>query len=143
MYCCINFILDITMPVRNSSPANESLKHYKSLSYEWLAASWLLKDGWDVFTPMIDHGLKTDFVISDGQDFYRIQIKSVESNDENIVVENKWDKAAIDYVIYFSRTGNWGYITPAFRQQRKRLNAFGHVRFHQDPKNFVKAFKLI
>ena len=51
--------------------------------------------------------------------------------------------AKIDYVIYFSRGGNWGDITPAFRQQRKRLNAKGHVRFHQPPKNFTKAFQLI
>lgn len=131
------------MPVRNSTPANQSLQHYKSLSYETLAASWLLNDGWDVFLPMIDHGLKTDFVISDGDDFYRIQIKSIESNDESIVVENKWGNAKIDYVIYFSRTGDWGYITPPFRQNRRRLNTIGHVRFHQHPKNFVKAFKLI
>ena len=103
------------MPVRNTNPPTESLIHYKSLSYETLAASWLLNDGWDVFLPMIDHGLKTDVVISDGQDFYRIQIKSLESNNENIVVENKWGEATIDYVIYFSRIGNWGYITPAFR----------------------------
>ena len=27
------------MPVRNSNPANQSLKHYKSLSYETLAES--------------------------------------------------------------------------------------------------------
>ena len=141
--CGINFILDTTMPIKNSNPQNESLKHYKSLSYETLAASWLLNDGWDVFLPMIDHGLKTDFVISDGDDFYRIQVKSLESYDENVFVENKWGDAKIDYVIYFSRGGNWGYITPPFRQRRKRLNAKGHVRFHQHPKNFTKAFQSI
>jgi hypothetical protein len=59
--CGINFILDITMPVRNSSPESESLKHYKSLSYETLAASWLLNDGWDVFLPMIGDTLRHHF----------------------------------------------------------------------------------
>jgi hypothetical protein len=131
------------MPVRNSNPANQSLKHYKSLSYETLAASWLLNDGWDVFMPMIDHGLKTDFVISDGDGFYRIQVKSLESNIENVIVENKWGDAKIDYIIYFSRTANWGYITLPFRQCRKKLNSTGHIRFHQHPKNFVKAFNKI
>ena len=131
------------MPVKNAAPALSSIKHYKSLSYETLAASWLLNDGWDVFLPMIDHGQKTDVVISDGQVFYRIQIKSVETNDEATQVDNKWGEVSIDYVIYFSRQGNWGYITRPFKQKRKRLNAPGHVRFHQHQKNFVKAFQLI
>jgi hypothetical protein len=132
-----------TMPVKNSCPKTESLKHYKNLSYETLAASWLLNDGWDVYMPMIDHGRKTDFVISDGDAFYRIQVKTIDSHDESMVVENKCGKANIDYVIYFSRVANWGYITPPFNQNKKRLNALGHVRFHQHQKNFVKAFTLI
>ena len=131
------------MPVKNSCPKTESLIHYKSISYETLAASWLLNDGWDVFMPMIDHGLKTDFVISDGDTFYRIQVKSIDSQDENVLVENRWGDANIDYVIYFSRVGNWGYITPPFIQNKKRLNANGHIRFHQHQKHFVKAFALI
>jgi hypothetical protein len=93
--------------------------------------------------PMIDHSQKTDVVISDGSAFYRIQVKSVESNDEAIVVENKWGDVSSDYVIYFSRTGNWGYIAQPFSQQKKRLNAPEHIRFHQHQKNFVKAFEQI
>ncbi|MPW29945.1 hypothetical protein F9L16_13200 [Agarivorans sp. B2Z047] len=131
------------MPIRNTSPNQASLKHYKSLSYETLAASWLLNDGWDVFMPMIDHGQKTDFVISDGYEFYRIQIKTLETHDENINVENKWGDKHIDYVIYFSRSDNWGYITPPFHQRKKKLNSPGHIRFHQHAKHFVKAFKKI
>ncbi|GLR71018.1 group I intron-associated PD-(D/E)XK endonuclease [Agaribacter marinus] len=131
------------MPIKNSCPKTESLKHYKNLSYETLAASWLLNDGWDVFIPMIDHGLKTDFVISDSETFYRIQVKTTGSHDENIFVENKWGDANIDYVIYFSKTGNWGYVIRPFRQNRKRLNSNSHIRFHKTPKNFVKAFTRI
>ena len=131
------------MPQRNSSPKTEALNHYKNLSYETLAASWLQSDGWDVFLPMIDHGLKTDLAISDGDTFYRIQVKSLCTSDENIIVDNKWGRASIDYVIYFSKQGNWGYITPAFKQKHKRLNSDDHQRFHQHPKNFIKAFNLI
>ncbi|MDO6677093.1 hypothetical protein [Shewanella sp. 4_MG-2023] len=131
------------MPIKNATPPSSAIKHYKSLSYETLAASWLLNDGWDVFMPMIDHGQKTDIVISDGPYFYRIQIKSVETNDECIEVENKWGDVKIDYVIYFSRVGSWGYITRPFTQKKRRLNAPGHIRFHQHSKNFVKAFQLI
>ncbi|MDO6686645.1 MULTISPECIES: group I intron-associated PD-(D/E)XK endonuclease [unclassified Agarivorans] len=131
------------MPIRHTSPNQTSLKHYKSLSYETLAASWLLNDGWDVFMPMIDHGQKTDFVISDGHEFYRIQIKTLETHDENINVENKWGDTHIDYVIYFSRSGSWGYITPPFNQRKKRLSSPDHIRIHQHPSNFVKAFRKI
>jgi len=131
------------MPIKNTTPQSSAIKHYKSLSYETLAASWLLNDGWDVFMPMVDHGQKTDVVISDGSTFYRIQVKSVESSDETTLVENKWKGVNIDYVVYFSRTGNWGYIARPFTQRKKRLNSSDHVRFHQHPKNFVKAFQRI
>ncbi|WP_421969789.1 group I intron-associated PD-(D/E)XK endonuclease [Pseudoalteromonas sp. SSDWG2] len=131
------------MPVKNIKPKSSSIKHYKSLSYETLTASWLLNDGWDVFMPMIDHGQKTDIVISDGSEFYRIQVKSLESNDESMLVDNRWGDAEIDYVVYFSRTGNWGYIARPFSQRKKKLNSPDNVRFHQHPKHFVRAFESI
>lgn len=93
--------------------------------------------------PAIDHGKKTDLVISDGRDYYSIQVKSIESDNESIKVENKWKGVKIDFIIYFSRTRNWGYITPAFEENRKHLNAPGHIRFHNHPKNFLKAFSKI
>lgn len=39
--------------------------------------------------PMIDHGMKTDVLIADGNNFYRIQIKSVSTNDESLKVDNQ------------------------------------------------------
>lgn len=59
------------------------------------------------------------------------------------MVENKWGEVNIDFIIYFSRTSNWGYIAPAFNESRKRLNSEGRVRFHQHPKNFLKAFTKV
>lgn len=79
------------MPIINAIHPVPTQNHYKQISYETLAASWLTNDGWEVFLPIIDHGRKTDFVISDGANFYRIQIKTVESSEESILVENKWD----------------------------------------------------
>ncbi|ANQ58808.1 hypothetical protein [Vibrio parahaemolyticus] len=127
------------MPLKTLHTSSEAKKHYKSVSYETLLASWLLQDGWEVFMPMIDHGMKTDVLISDGSKFYRIQVKSVECFDENTVVTDQWQDAQIDYVIYFSRCANWGYIAPPFNGKR-RVNHIEHVRFHQHPKNFLKAF---
>ena len=130
------------MPVKNLPPTDITAKHYKSIAYEMLAASWLLNDGWETYLPLVDRGMKTDLIIANGINFYRIQIKSVDTNDECFVVENKWNGAAIDYVVYFSRQGNWGYITPPFPENCRKLNSPGHVRFHQHPKNFTKAFAM-
>jgi len=92
------------MPIKSSELANSYEKHYQNHSFETLAASWLTADGWEVLVPMIDHGRKTDIVVSDGKKFYRIQVKSLECSNESVVVENKWSNAdsTIDYVIYFS-----------------------------------------
>lgn len=129
------------MPVRNTQIKPQTLAAHKQLSYEQLVAAWLTSDGWEVLIPAVDHGMKTDLVVTDGDNYYRIQVKSIESPDESTVVENKWKEAKIHYVIYFSRTGDWGYIAPAFQESRRRVNARGHVRFHPHPTNFLKAFR--
>lgn len=131
------------MPVKNSNIKEQTLAVHKQLSYENLVAAWLLGDGWEVLIPAIDHGKKTDLVVADDTSYYRIQVKTLESSNESIKVENKWKGAKIDYVIYFSRTAEWGYIAPAFEESSKRLNSAGHIRFHAHPNNFLKAFKKI
>jgi len=131
------------MPIKNTLIKEQTLAAHKQLSFENLVAAWLLSDGWEVLIPAIDHGKKTDLVVADESNYYRIQVKSIQSNDESIKVENKWGDVKIDYVIYFSRTDHWGYITPAFVENRKRLNSSGHIRFHNNQVNFLKAFKKI
>ena len=61
-----------------------------------------MSDGWEVLIPAIDHGKKTDLVIADDKNYYRIQVKSIYSNDESTLVDNKWKGVVIDYVVYFS-----------------------------------------
>lgn len=131
------------MPVRNTTAKEQTLAAHKQLSYENLVAAWLLSDGWEVLIPAIDHGKKTDLVAADDNCFYRIQVKSIESGDESTKVENKWQGAKIDYVVYFSRSGEWGYITPAFQECRRRLNTPGHIRFQMHSSDFLEAFRKI
>ena len=131
------------MPIKNANLKKNTLAAHKQLSYENLAAAWFLSDGWEVLIPAIDHGKKTDLVVADDTNFYRVQVKTLKSNDESVMVENKWKGSKIDYVIYFSRIGEWGYITLPFEEKRVRLNSPGHVRFHAHPKNFLKAFRKI
>lgn len=131
------------MPVKNSQLKEKTLAAHKQLSYENLVAAWLMSDGWEVLIPAIDHGKKTDLVVADDNNYYRIQVKSIQSNDESIMVKNKGKGVKIDYVIYFSRVGEWGYIAPAFKRDRIHLNDPTHIRFHSHPTNFLKAFKKI
>ncbi|MDP5131157.1 MAG: hypothetical protein NWQ54_09735 [Paraglaciecola sp.] len=131
------------MPVKHiqrSIPANQ---YYRNTSFENLAASWFTRDGWEVFKPDIDHDMKTDLLVSDGSNYYRIQIKTVDTTDETILVNNMWGNKKIDYVIYFSTKSNWGYIAKAFYQRKKRVNHPEHIRFHQHHKPFIKAFSRI
>lgn len=131
------------MPVRNAEIKLTSLAAHKQLSFENLLTAWLLSDGWEVLIPAIDHGMKTDLVAADDNRFFRIQVKSLQSSNEEITVENKWHGVKIDYVVYFSIEGEWGYITPAFPEERRILKSPGHIRFHKHPTNFLKAFKKI
>jgi len=77
------------MPVKNSNIKEQTLAVHKQLSYENLVAAWLLGDGWEVLIPAIDHGKKTDLVVADDTNYYRIQVKTLESSVESIKVENK------------------------------------------------------
>jgi len=134
---------DYAVPIKNTILKETTLAAHKQLAYENIVTAWLKSDGWEVLIPVIDHGKKTDLVAADDSNYYRIQVKSIDSNNESIEVENKWKGVKIDYVIYFSRIGEWGYITPAFNEPRKKLNSSGHIRFHSHPTNFLKAFKKI
>lgn len=128
------------MPTRKTITKAATRQVLKNISYESRVVSWLLQDGWQIFTPVLDHGHQTDILISDGPNYYRIQIKTVEVTGNSHVVENRWKNSNVDVVIFFARNSNWGYITPAFSENKKKLNASGHQRFEKNQKSFLKAF---
>jgi len=117
----------------------------KNTAYESIVKAWLMQDGWQVFSPELDHGHQTDVLISDGEHYYRIQVKTVGASGKDHVVEKKWDdEKQIDVVVYFVRNSNWGVITPAFRETSRPLNHTEHLRFDSTSYNeFRKAFHLI
>lgn len=102
-----------------------------------------MHDGWQVFLPVLDHAHSTDMLISDGPNFYRIQVKTVDASSEGQQIDNKWKDSDVDLVIVFARNSNWGYVFPAFENNRCRLNAEGHIRFQQSRTQFLKAFHTI
>lgn len=131
------------MPRRLTMTKEGTRQMLKNVSVENRVVSWLMQDGWQVFIPVVDHGHKTDILISDGPNYHRIQIKTVKATGENHVVENLWKESNVNVVVYFARNSNWGYVTPAFEQNRRKLNAEGHQRFTQNKKDFLRAFHIL
>ncbi|MCI0747346.1 MAG: hypothetical protein L0Y58_18225 [Verrucomicrobia subdivision 3 bacterium] len=99
-----------------------------------------MNGGWQVFAPLLDATHAVDLIASDGPKSYRLQIKSLESQDENRHVPNMWKDKHIDFVIYFAQRSNWGYVCPAFSSNQKRLDDAAHKRFLHNPKSFLVAF---
>jgi hypothetical protein len=131
------------MPRRMTQTNPGTHQVLKNSSFESRVISWLMRDGWQIFTPILDNGHQTDMLISDGPNYYRIQVKTIDAKSDDQYVENRWKDSNVDCVIYFARNSNWGYVAPAFTQNRKRLNADGHVKFQQNKNDFLKAFHKV
>jgi len=109
-------------------------------AYETLCATWFMQGGWQVFMPLLDHGHKTDILISDGERYYRIQVKTLANASEKVELTNLWKGVKIDYVVYFAKNSTWGYVIPAFTTNNKKLTAAEGQKFQQNQKSFMKAF---
>ena len=131
------------MPRRLTATKDGTLQTLKNTSYEMKVVGWLMQDGWQVFTPVLDNGHSTDILISDGPNYHRVQIKTVDAASEDQWVENKWKDSHVNVVIYFARNSNWGYVVPAFSTGRKKLNTEGHIKFADSKNEFLKAFHKI
>ena len=113
-------------------------------AFENQVVTWLMQDGWQVFTPVLDHGHKTDVLISDGKRYFCIQIKTVDANKgKKQEISNVWGSCSLDFIIYFARNGEWGYIVPAFSESKKILNAPEHKMFLLKRAEFLTAFHTV
>ena len=128
------------MPRRMTATKGGTHQALKNTSYESVVISWLMQDGWQVFTPILDNGHQTDILISEGPNYHRIQVKTVEASGDDHVVENRWKDSNVDVVVFFARNSNWGYVMPAFTQNKKKLNFEGHQKFNENKNDFLKAF---
>jgi hypothetical protein len=126
------------MPRRLTQTKHGTHKALKNTSFEIVVLSWLMQDGWQVFMPVLDHGHNTDLLISDGPNYFRIQVKTIDSS--RVEIRNQWEGSNVDVVIYFSRNSNWGYITPAFEEKKRVLEHPTHRKFNQNKKDFLKQF---
>ncbi len=130
---------------RRLNPVPEGMKQtLLNTAFENQAVTWLMQDGWQVFTPVLDHGHKTDILISDGEQYIRIQIKTVDANNgKSQKVKNVWGDTKLDFIIYFARNGEWGYVVPAFSENQKTLNLPEHKMFLFKRKDFLTAFHTV
>ncbi|WP_145352231.1 group I intron-associated PD-(D/E)XK endonuclease [Roseimaritima multifibrata] len=115
----------------------------KNISFENMVACWLMQDGWQVFAPLLDHGHKTDLLISDGPKFYRIQVKTFESTGKNHRIQNSWSKSLVDVLVLFARNGDWGVVAPAFEKSSRRLQHETHRKFRRTKRDFLRQFHSI
>jgi hypothetical protein len=76
------------MPKRMNILSEDHARLHRNHSYEFLVATWLMKDGWQVFLPLLDAAYCVDLIASDGKNSYRLPVKSIESQDENLPVKN-------------------------------------------------------
>ena len=131
------------MPRRLTQTQKGTHQALKNSSFESMVVSWLMQDGWQVFLPILDHGHQTDILISDGPNYYRIQVKTVAATDHNHDVHNQWKESNVDCVVYFARNSNWGCVAPAFTENKRSINHPEHKIFEQNRKSFLKAFHLL
>jgi len=128
------------MPKRTNGLTDANARLHKNHSYELQVATWLMHGGWQVFAPLLDAAHGVDLIASDGPRSYRLQIKSIASQDEHHPVQNVWKGKHIDLIIYFAQRSNWGYVCPAFRSKQQRLGDPAHKRFQQNARSFMAAF---
>lgn len=136
------------MPTRQTQTATGTHQAMKNTAYENIVKGWLMQDGWQVFSPELDHGHQTDVLIFDGpRRFLRIQVKTVDDkgNGKNHVVRKMWkDENAIDVVVYFVRNSDWGVVAPAFSEDQRPLDHPDHFSFSKfSPKEFLAAFHSV
>lgn len=65
-----------------------------------MVVSWLMQDGWEVFLPVLDHGHQTDILISDGPNYFRIQVKTVGASGDDHEVHNQRKESNVNCVVF-------------------------------------------
>jgi len=131
------------MPIRLTKTKEGLRKTLKNISFENRLIAWLMNDGWQVFTPIVDNGHQTDVLISDGPNYFRIQVKTVDAKAKDQLIVNRWKDSNVDVVVVFARNSNWGYVFKAFSQNRKKLDSKDHQQFVQNRIDFLKAFHKV
>jgi len=128
------------VPLRRTPHKPGTKKYLQNCSYELQCACWFSQAGWQVFTPLFDHGHKTDLLVSDGENNYRIQVKTAENASDGLEIANQWNGSRVDYVALFAKNSSWGTIFPAFVENKRKLKNVDGCKFKLSKASFMKAF---
>jgi hypothetical protein len=128
------------MPKRSTPHNADWRKYLENCSFELLCAHWFVKANWQVFKPLFDHGHKTDLLVSDGPNYFRVQVKTVEAGSDDLELKNGWAGSDVNYVAVFAKNSSWGIIFPAFTGKKRKLKNTGGAKFEWTPASFMKAF---
>jgi len=131
------------MPKRLTPHQNGTKKYLQNCSFELLCAHWFVKAGWQVFTPLFDHGHLTVLLVSDGPHYFRIQVKTTESGSDDLEIENRWSGSDVHYVALFAKNSSWGIIFPAFGGEKLKVSETGGIKFQLKAGSFMKAFHAL
>jgi hypothetical protein len=129
------------------APHAVARRTYLRHGYEKIIAGYFLRDGWQVFLPMLDDSHATDIIIADGTNYFRIQVKTVERRRITgyLKLSHVTGFAPAPYVIVVSVNSDWGLIfNRAIVGATNRLwldTAIGVLQFQwQHPRSLIKAF---
>jgi hypothetical protein len=128
------------MPKPSTPHAAGTRKYLDNCSFELLCAHWFVKAGWQVFTPLFDHGHKTDLLVSDGPHYFRIQVKTTASGSDEMEIDNVWSGSNVHYVALFAKNSSWGVLFPAFAEKKRKVSAVEGIKFDVNKASFMKAF---
>ncbi len=128
------------MPKRSTAHAEGTRRYLENCSFELLCAHWFVKADWQVFTPLFDHGHKTDLLVSDGPRYFRIQVKTTESGSDDLEVDNHWSGSDVHYVALFAKNSSWGIVFRAFTEKKRKVSEIGGAKFQLKNGSFMKAF---
>jgi hypothetical protein len=131
------------MPKRKTPHVAGTRKYLHNCSFELLCAGWFSQAGWQVFLPCFDHGHQTDLLVSDGPNYYRVQVKTTENASDKLEVANLWNGSNVDYVALFAKNSTWGLIFQAFGEQKRVLKDIGGEKFQRNANSFMKAFHAL
>ncbi|MEN8662970.1 MAG: hypothetical protein ACN4GF_07240 [Lentimonas sp.] len=90
------------MPIRRTTTKKGIHQVLKNTAFENEIICCFMKDVWQVFSPICDSCHQTGVLISDGPNYYRIQVKTVEASEEDHQLENRWKDSHVDVVIAFA-----------------------------------------
>ncbi len=65
---------------------------------------------------------------------------TVEAGSDELTLDNKWKGSDVHYVALFAKNSSWGWLFPAFGENRRKLKDVGGSRFQLNHDSFMKAF---